>query len=134
MPPTDLCGATTQSGGYCRNDAARCPQHSDTPALPNADTQPHDLRALGWSLLDRLANGELDPRRAGVMASLMRVVAALGPEPEDEQELLREAQLRGLVMHGIPPRTPEEWQLAERVFDDEALREFHRWESLGRGG
>ena len=29
-----------------------------------------------------------------------------------------------------PPRTPEEWELAGRVFDDDALAEFHRWEAM----
>lgn len=61
----------------------------------------------------------------------MRVLATLGPEPLAEEESLREIELRGLLMNGIPPRTPDEWELAAKVFDDEALSEFRRWPVTG---
>lgn len=34
-------------------------------------------------------------------------------------------------MNGIQPRTAEEWELAAKVFDDDALSEFRRWPVTG---
>ena len=36
-------------------------------------------------------------------------------------------------MHGVPPRTPEEWGHAAELFDDEALAEFRRWDEAADG-
>jgi hypothetical protein len=60
----------------------------------------------------------------------MRVLAALGPGGADTEEALREVQLRGRLMHGRPPKDAAEWALAERLFTDDALAEFRRWERL----
>lgn len=114
--------------------ADTCPHHGSlaldarVAAPPTVDGR--DLHAVSWWVLERLLHDEIDPRRASAMRAMVRTIAQLGPEERDRQEQLREAQLRGLVMHGIPPRTPEEWALAERVFDDDALAELHRWEAL----
>ena len=67
------------------------------------------------------------------MCTLIRTLHALGPEPEDEDAVLAEIELRGVVMNGFPPRNEEEWALAAKVFDADAIREFHRWEAEGRG-
>ena len=58
----------------------------------------------------------------------MRILASLGPEPMAEAEALKQVELRGRIMHGQPPRNPQEWERAAAVFDDEALAEFHRWD------
>ena len=113
--------------------ADSCPHHP-TPVVEAPagapPTLPRDLHAVSWWVLERLLHDEIDPRRASAMRAMVGTIAQLGPEERDEQEMWREAQLRGLVMHGIPPRTPEEWELAERVFDDDALAELHRWEAM----
>src|SRR5690606_37381027 len=77
-----------------------------------------------------VVSGAMDVRAATVVASLLRVLATLGPAEMDEEEALREVELRGLIMQGVPPRTPEEWELAESIFDDDALREIRSWPPL----
>lgn len=98
--------------------------------MPGAIFEARDLHGLAWLVARGVLEGSVDVRAAGVVASLLRVLAALGPPEMDEQEALRETVLRGLIMQGIPPRTPEEWALAEAIFDDQALREIRRWPPL----
>jgi hypothetical protein len=102
----------------------------EASAAPDA-VAGRDLGRLGWWVLERLADGSMEPRRAGVFASMMRVVAAMGPDGATREEQLRETALRGVLMHGIPPRDAEEWALAERIFTADAIEEFHRWTPLG---
>lgn len=92
-----------------------------------------DLRALAWWAVGALLTGALPGRETSALCTLIRVLHALGPEPEDEQVLLAEVELRGVVMNGFPPRDDEEWELARRVFDADAIEEFHRWEREGKG-
>ena len=91
--------------------------------LPSRD---RDIRAIGWWLLDGLMSGEVEPRTASVVASVLRVMASLGPEPMDEREALAEVELRGLLMHGIPPATEEQWARARRTFGTEFLETLER--------
>ena len=92
-----------------------------------------DLRGLAWWAVGALLTGAVPGREISALCTLIRVLHALGPEPEDEQVLLAEVELRGVVMNGFPPRDEEEWALAERVFDADAIEEFHRWEREGKG-
>lgn len=145
----ERCGAKTQKGTPCGWAAAECPHHrrdgrpsrrpergaDHVPAAPPAKAEfpwlaAHDLRGLGWWLIEQVLLQELETGRASVVANLVRTLAALGPAPEEESAALREVELRGRLMHGLPPRTPEEWARAEAVFDDAALAEFRRWERL----
>ena len=71
-------------------------------------------------------SGELEPPRASVLAAIVRVLAGLGPDPLSEHEALAEVELRGLLMHGIPPKNAEQWARAERVFAPETLDEIER--------
>ena len=114
------------NGRYCRNEASRCSKHVRAVAVVPRPSTEHDLRAVGWWVLDGLVSGEVDPRRAGVIATWMRVMASMGPEPMDQEEALAEVELRGLIMHGIPPRNEEEWERARRIFSPESLAEFSR--------
>jgi hypothetical protein len=80
--------------------------------------------------LDRLRFGQVSALAA---ARYMRGILAfknLGLEPYDEKEALREVELRGRLMHGQPPRDPEEWAFARERFDDNAMAEFERWQRL----
>ena len=154
--PNEKCRVTTLAGRPCGWEAAKCPvpshrtqraarpgaapppsaESSTAATSPIASAEPplhvgaRDLTGLGWWLVERVILGAVSTAEAAVLASVMRVLAGLGPGEMDRDSALREAQLRGLVMHGIPPRNQEEWELAEAVFDEEALAEFHRWETL----
>ena len=146
---TEKCRVTTLAGRPCGWDVARCPvpahrqQREEfaaqgptdagpepAPVAPPAEVEARDLVGLGWWLVERVISGATNTAEASVLASVMRVLAALGPGEMDRDAALREAQLRGLVMHGIPPRTAEEWELAESLFDDDALAELRRWQAL----
>ena len=134
--------------GHARDSAA--PERHGVAALAQAD-QPvgmtpateerrapeaiagRDLRQLAWWTAGALIDGTLEARDVSAMCTLIRTLHALGPEPGDQEAILREIELRGVVMNGFPPRDEEEWALAERVFDAEAITEFHRWEETGHG-
>jgi hypothetical protein len=96
---------------------------------PTVDAR--DLRELGWWTIEHTISGDLEPWGGTVISTIMRVLAALGPEPLAEEESVRELELRGLLMNGIPSRTVDEWELASRIFDDDALSEFRRWPVTG---
>lgn len=152
------CGAPTARGTACRWPANECQfehhrrwrqQHGrssatepePSPAEPGAskaalDGLPpeiiagRDLAGLGWWVVRAMAEGSLEERTASVLASLMRVLAAVGGGEAAGEDVLREVVLRGLVMHGVPPRTEDEWELARAIFDDGALAEIRRWAPL----
>lgn len=141
--PDKYCGAPTRKGTPCRFLAHECQHHQgwrtpapraapasspgEASALPPA-FEARDLRQLGWWLVDRMLGHELPAANASVIVAVMRILASLGPEPLAEDDALKQVELRGRIMHGQPPRSPEEWQLATEVFDDDALAEFHRWD------
>ena len=142
---TDIhCGAPTRKGTPCRFLAHECKHHqgwrgdSAEPQAPieaatNEGVLPthvaeHNLRDLAWWLVDRMVGAELPAPNASVIVAVMRILASLGPEPMAEAEALKQVELRGRIMHGQPPRNPQEWERAAAVFDDEALAEFHRWD------
>jgi len=139
------CGAPTRAGGQCRYPTGECPwkSHRGRKAAQSADQAPpaeksasepvpplateHDVRALAWWLVEQTVKGTIEMNRASVLGTLLRTLAALGPAPADEDEALAEVELRGVLMNGMPPRDDEEWTLAARIFDDDALAEFRRW-------
>lgn len=93
-----------------------------TPERPG-----RDLRAFSWWLLEAILDGEVAPAKGGVMSGLLRIIAGLGPEPASEAEVYKELELRGRLMTGLPPRTPEEWDRVALFLDDEALEEIRTW-------
>ena len=145
-----------KKGGPCPWPVQRCPvpEHADwrrqqqpknpaappapapaaTPIAPEPEEFPwlggRDLRALGWWLIEHVLRKKVEAHEGSVVANLVRTLAALGPEDADTEDALREVELRGVLMHGMPPRTEDEWARAARSFDDDALAEFHRWEKL----
>ena len=86
----------------------------------------HDLREVAWWMVQQILKADLDAQRAGALVSLMRLISSLGPEPMALEEALAEVELRGLIMHGIPPRNAEEWERASRIFSADSLAEFKR--------
>lgn len=97
--------------------------------LPAA-IQSRDPLALQWWVIERIIDGALQPPQAAAISGVVRTLANLPPGARDEAAALASIALRGQLMHGIPPRTPEQWALAATMFDDEALAEFRRWELL----
>ena len=129
-----LCNAPTKDGRRCHFPKSECPWHqedrpeSDELALQSpAAIDGRDLRELGWWTIEHTIRGDLAPNRGSVISTIMRTLVGMGPAPLDEDEILREVELRGILMNGIPPRNDEQWELAAKIFDEEALSEFRRW-------
>ena len=138
--PEAHCGAPTRGGSACRFPADRCPHDAHARAreeLPARERAPsstgairaRDLRALGWWLIEETLAGRITPSETSAVNRMMHTLLQLGPAPEADELALQEVALRGLLMHGVPPRTAEEWRRAAEIFDDEALGEFRRWAS-----
>ena len=136
----------TRKGGRCQNrKGPNCPYHTNaersrtTPAEPGDTAAPsrrgddavakRDLHAVAWQLLeDLLEDDRVDAaRRASAGATLIRVVEALGEPPVSRERAAAEIALRGMVMHGMPPRNAEEWALAEELFTPDALEMIRTW-------
>lgn len=155
MATRAICGAMTQKGTPCRWPAGGCQVHgSHQPTAPVAVPPPgeqapperaarqpepgpsppdQDLRGLGWWLIDGVLNESPEVGRASVVAPVMRVLAALGPSPLDEEAALQESAFRGRLMNGFRPHTDEEWSKVARYLDEEALAEMRRWPDLFEG-
>jgi len=86
-----------------------------------------DVRKSVWWLTEQLVLGTISSSRALALSRLLHTAAQMGPDELDEEQILREIELRGILMHGIPPRDDEEWELAKTIFDDDAIAEFKRW-------
>jgi hypothetical protein len=80
-----------------------------------------------------VATGQLSTSQGSTIASFVRIINAMGAAPLSEEEALREAEFRGRIRHGSPPRTPEEWERAARFFDDESLERFRGWQASLEG-
>ncbi|MCY3506221.1 MAG: hypothetical protein OXH41_08665 [Chloroflexi bacterium] len=140
----DRCGAPTRGGAPCRFPADQCPHdaHARTregrpgrsrSSSPVGAIRERDLRALGWWLIEETLAGRVTPPEASAVNRMMHTLLQLGPTPEADELALQEVALRGLLMHGVPPRTEQEWRRAAEIFDDEALAEFRRWASVEEG-
>jgi hypothetical protein len=144
--PTPRCGARTKNTDGCRFPANACPLHGDQanpprspapdraaapvstgapPALANQDE-----RAFAWWTIGELLAERLSTPQGSVIASLLRIIHAFGPPEMSEEEALAEAEFRGRIAHGLPPRGDAEWAKAERIFEPAAIEEFRRWERL----
>ena len=89
-----------------------------------------DLRGTGWWVIEKMAAGAVfEAREGGVVAALLRVLMALGPAPESEEEVLAEVALRGRLAHGLPPQDAAAWERVIRLFEPDAVEEFRRWEA-----
>lgn len=151
----DVCGAITRKGGRCQNRrGTECPYHTDderkrghagdqfggeteprgaAPAGRDKAIAGRDLHAVAWLLLeDLLEDDRVDAaRRASAGATLIRVVEALGEAPVSRERAAAEIALRGMVMHGMPPRNAEEWALAQELFTPDAIAMFRTWKPGG---
>ena len=134
--PTRTTCAEPTSYGPCRYLATACPVHGTreygVPVTP-ANQQP--MFAFGdgeknsaiATLLRKIAlSGSLTPRDTASLINAARRIDEL--DDYDDADTLREVELRGRLMHGLPPREDEEWELARSLFDDDAMAEFERWQ------
>ncbi len=96
---------------------------------PPPALEQHDVRQLSWWLVEQVIRGKLEERRAGVVATMVRILVSLGPEPLAPGAALEAIRLRASLMHGIPPKE-DEWPAIEAMFDDQAVEEIRRWSSL----
>lgn len=82
-----------------------------------------DLHALGWWLIEQVLDGESGVAREqiAIAATLMRVLAALGPASADSAAAARETELRARLLHGRRLRDEDDWLLAHSLFDDAAI-------------
>lgn len=105
-------------------------QRTDRPAPRPRRRTPaeRDPLAAAWRLIDALWHEECEPSRAQAIIAALRLVFAAGQVPYDRDRALREAELLGLAMHGLPPRDDEEARLAEELFG------ARYWEGLVSGG
>ena len=147
------CGAPTASGRPCRWKQEQCPvathrrwrdgQKGQRNAAPSLDlaaeprvfplplpVQARDIPGVAWWALEQLVSGGLEARDGGVYSTLLRVLLACGPEDLLEASSLAEVELRGRLMHGLPPATPGQWQLFAARFSEEAAAEVQRWARL----
>ena len=75
-----------------------------------------DPLAAAWNVIDALWREECEPQRAQAIIAALRLVVSAGQAPLEADRALREAELLGLAMHGLPPRDAEEAALAEELF------------------
>lgn len=74
-----------------------------------------DPLAAAWRVIDALWREECEPQRAQAIIAALRLVFAAGQAPLERDRALREAELLGLLMHGLPPRDDAERALAEEL-------------------
>jgi hypothetical protein len=86
-----------------------------------------DPLAAAWRVVDALWRDECEPPRAQAIIAALRVVFAAGQAPLDRDRALREAEVLGLAMHGLPPRDEAEQELARELFG----RDY--WGGVGAG-
>lgn len=133
------CPAQTPSGAPCAYPAETCPLHSQPPPdAPPAVTEraaPRDPRAIGQAVAEQVADGTASPLQASRLIRSLGQLNKLGSltSDEEEQEILAEVELRGLIMNGFTPRDAEEWIFACKVFDADLIEELVRWERAGCG-
>lgn len=136
---SDLCNSQTATGHACGYPPNACPLHVRVWPATTAEAPPAEkfdrntLAPLAAAVITRLTNGALTPLDANRWLRALSTFHKLPIAEEDEDDILAEIELRGVVMNGFPPRNEEEWALAEKVFDAEAIAEFHRWEATGHG-
>lgn len=111
-----------------RGGAARTPRrhHGRMPAQAAAPREPapfvsdaeerayerRDLRGVAWAFLYEIRHSPEYIKLAAPAASMMRVILALGEEPEDRALAIAEAAVVGSVLHGIAP--PRRGRLGDR--------------------
>ena len=88
-----------------------------------------DLRTVAWMFLAAIRHDRDFIKLSAPAASMMRVILALGEEPEDREAAINETAVIGSVLHGIAPRDAAQWAIAERIYDKATLDDLRRWKA-----
>jgi hypothetical protein len=86
-----------------------------------------DLRTVAWRFLAAIRHDRDYIKLAAPAASMMRVILALGEEPEDRAAAIAETDVIGSVLHGMAPRTAAQWAIAESVYDAATIEDLRHW-------
>ncbi len=89
-----------------------------------------DLRTVAWRFLSEIRHAPEFLKLSAPAASMMRVIFALGDEPEDRAAAIAETAVIGSILHGIAPRDEDQWAIAERIYDDATLDDLRHWTPL----
>ncbi len=125
------CNQTTPSGHPCYHLASRCPFHPapvrapDDAAEPSAE-RPNPHRFIFHALQDAV-EGKASPASVTRLVKTLAIAHRIGPPPLDADRIADEIALKGMTMHGIPPRTEAQWNLAREMFTGDSLHLFARW-------
>lgn len=136
--PSYCNNPATPNGQPCQFFAANCPLHDNLAAPPSAaeaastGAEPEkrervDIRRLARNALEAVSEDAASPAYAARFVHAIKATEAMGEEPETLQEQMAMAALLGGVMHGIPPRDREQWELLEQNFDRRTLLDLYRW-------
>jgi len=109
-------------------DDLTTPPHPDDLDRAAEAVAANDLRALAWSWLARLSR-DLNVDDATRAASWARVLERLGPGPASHADAAMEIAVYGGAIHGIAPRTPEQWAYAHERFDAQTLASLKAWQA-----
>jgi hypothetical protein len=97
------------------------------PAEPAPPRSELNLRVLAQDAIERVFDGAASPLQAARLVRALRSFQTVELDPYDEQQALKRIEVSGRAMNGMPPGSPEQWDLARQMYDDDSLREFIRW-------
>jgi hypothetical protein len=144
------CTTPAPSGSPCLHPAP-CPRHTPIAGYDSQNAKPETQNPapatvrLNHLIANHFASKDADPRRmaadvlkrvvAGTAAPLQaarflragRLLTAMGQAEMDDEAALAEAEFRGRISHGLPPRDDDEWEYARLIYNKGALEEFARW-------
>jgi hypothetical protein len=132
-PTPEQCGATLKSGRKCAFPIDRCPAHEQRRAAeraggaPPVDARPPDMRTLARAALQAFSDSNLSPTLATRFVNAIKTTESMGEPARDSAETLREAAIMGGIMHGIPPRDREDWEMLEEIMDPYTMLMLYRW-------
>lgn len=91
-----------------------------------------DLHGLAWAWLGHLSRNlrTEDSTRAAAWA---RIAERLGAGAQDNETALMQMAVYGGAIHGVPPRTAEQWEFAASVMDPQTVEEMRAWAALDPG-
>lgn len=123
------CTQTTPSGRPCRHLAARCPFHPEPgPApAPEPGAEHPDPHRYIHNALQTVVEGKSSPTVIARLVRTLEIANRLGPPPVDEDQKRAEIALHGMIMAGIAPTTPAQWELARDLYTPGALHMFTTW-------
>jgi hypothetical protein len=128
MDDNRSCGRDI-NGKPCWYPVTICPLHSTPPPrelMNGPAATEREVRNLLIEAARALVQLNGSPAQIGRIMRAVHLLQQLPPTPEEEDRILREVALRGLIMSGLTPRNDDEWALAREVFDDQTIQDIER--------